>query len=178
MEAHGEAINDTEIARPADDLECAFFDHYPRVVSVISRIIRDPARAEELAVEAFLKLPAGSAIEADSQRAWLIRTGARLGLDELRRQKRSERYSRWLQVIRPVRTPEELHQVNQEQSRVREILSVLARRDAELLLLRVEGFSYAELAKALRLNESSVGTMLARAQRTFRQEFLRRYGDD
>jgi RNA polymerase sigma factor (sigma-70 family) len=178
VEAQSEAINEIGIAAPADALESIFFVHYASVVNVISRIIRDPARAEELAVEAFLKFPSGGTVVPDLQRPWLIRTGARLGLDELRRQKRSQRYSGWLQFLRPVQTPEELHQVSQERDRVRDILSILPRRDAELLLLRAEGLSYAELAKAIRLNEASVGTMLARAQRTFRQEYIRRYGDE
>jgi DNA-directed RNA polymerase specialized sigma24 family protein len=41
------------------------------------------------------------------------------------------------------------------------------------LLLRAEGYSYRDIATALDLNEASVGTLLARAVRAFRES----YGD-
>ena len=44
-------------------------------------------------------------------------------------------------------------------------------RERSLLLLRAEGFSYREIARALELNEGSVGTLLARAQRSFRVKY-------
>jgi DNA-directed RNA polymerase specialized sigma24 family protein len=44
----------------------------------------------------------------------------------------------------------------------------MPKRDRELLLLRAEGYSYRELAGALRLNEASIGTLLARARDAFR----------
>ena len=55
--------------------------------------------------------------------------------------------------------------------------SSLSWRSAALLLLRCEGLSYLEIAAALKLNPASVGTFVARAQREFRQEFVKRYGD-
>lgn len=48
---------------------------------------------------------------------------------------------------------------------------------AELLLLRSEGLSYQALAEALALHPASVGQQLARAQQTFRKEYVRRYGE-
>jgi RNA polymerase sigma-70 factor (ECF subfamily) len=50
-------------------------------------------------------------------------------------------------------------------------------RQAELLLLRHEGFDYRELAAALHLNPASVGTLLSRAQETFRKEYIKAYGE-
>lgn len=56
------------------------------------------------------------------------------------------------------------------------MLAALAPRQTELLILRASGLSYDELAAALELNPASVGTLLARAQRAFRKEYLNRYG--
>jgi RNA polymerase sigma-70 factor, ECF subfamily len=53
---------------------------------------------------------------------------------------------------------------------------MIARRQAELLLLRSHGLSYEELASTLHLNPASVGTLLARAQQAFRKEYINRYG--
>jgi RNA polymerase sigma factor (sigma-70 family) len=54
---------------------------------------------------------------------------------------------------------------------VRAALRELSPRDQEMLLLRAEGYSYREIASALGLNEPSVGTLLARAKRAFRQAY-------
>jgi RNA polymerase sigma-70 factor (ECF subfamily) len=49
-------------------------------------------------------------------------------------------------------------------------------QQAEILLLRGNGLSYQEVASTLGLNPASVGTLLSRAQRAFRKEYLKRYG--
>ena len=74
-------------------------------------------------------------------------------------------------------TPEDLHLANDEQQRVRSVLAGLRRRDAALLVLRSDGLAYDELADALGLTRTSVGTFISRAQRAFRNEYVRRYGE-
>jgi len=58
------------------------------------------------------------------------------------------------------------------------VLASIPKRDAELLVLRSVGFSYSELGDALQLKQTSVGTMLSRAQQAFKNEYLRRFGHD
>ena len=50
---------------------------------------------------------------------------------------------------------------------VRRALDGLAPRDRELLLMREEGFSYREIGGAVGVSASSVGTLIARAQKRF-----------
>ena len=45
-----------EVENHPADLDTLFRTEYPRLARIIARIIRDPGRAEELAVEVFLKL--------------------------------------------------------------------------------------------------------------------------
>jgi RNA polymerase sigma-70 factor (ECF subfamily) len=54
---------------------------------------------------------------------------------------------------------------------VRAALNRLSERDRQLLLLRADGYRYHEIAVALDLNEASVGTLLARAKRAFREAY-------
>jgi DNA-directed RNA polymerase specialized sigma24 family protein len=54
--------------------------------------------------------------------------------------------------------------------------SLLNPRDAELLLLRADDFSYNAIAQSLGLNSTSVGTLLSRAQQAFRKEYVKQYG--
>jgi RNA polymerase sigma-70 factor (ECF subfamily) len=145
---------------------------------VIVRVVRDPARSEELAVEVFLRLSRNDGAQSDNPEAWLYRTAVRIGLDELRRQTRRLHYESLLGFISgtAVPTPEQIHAASEEREKVRRILGKIPRRQAELLLLRSHGLSYEELASALDMNPASVGTLLARAQQTFRKEYLKRYG--
>ena len=53
----------------------------------------------------------------------------------------------------------------------------MPRREAELLLLRSDDYSYDDLAKALAINAVSVGTLLSRAKQAFRKEYVKRYGE-
>jgi RNA polymerase sigma-70 factor (ECF subfamily) len=136
------------------DLETIFGAQYERIARVIARIVRDPARAEELAVEVFLKLWRNPQAQEGNTEGWLYRAAVRTGLDELRRQTRQIRYERLLGFVRRVPTP----------------------RQAELLLLRSHGLTYDEVASALHLNPASVRTLLSRAQHAFRKEYIKRYG--
>jgi RNA polymerase sigma-70 factor (ECF subfamily) len=52
-------------------------------------------------------------------------------------------------------------------SGLRAALAELAPRDREILLMREEGFRYAEIAEVVGVAPSSVGTLLARALRRF-----------
>ena len=158
------------------DIESLFRARFDRVARVVARVVRDPARAEELAVEAFVRLWRTPRAHTPQAEAWLYRTAVRLGLDELRRQTRRERYEGLLGVLRRNPTPEQIHAAVEEQDRVRAVLASLPPRQAELLLLRSHDLSYSELAAALDIHPPSLGTLLARAQKSFRKEYVRRHG--
>jgi RNA polymerase sigma-70 factor, ECF subfamily len=164
------------IEAAAFDFEAVFGAEYDRVARAVARIIRDPARAEDLAVEAFWRLWNTPAAHGGPAAAWLRRTAVRLALDELRRRARRARYESVLTFLRPPRTPDDLFSAAEERGRVRTVLAAMPRRQAELLLLRSDGESYDGLASTLSLNTASVGTLLNRARQAFRKEYLRRYG--
>ena len=82
-----------------------------------------------------------------------------------------------MSFLRPPRTPDDLFSTTQEQGRVRAVLAAMPRREAELLLLRSDEYSYEDLAKALAINAVSVGTLLSRAKQRFRKEYVKRYGE-
>jgi RNA polymerase sigma-70 factor (ECF subfamily) len=127
-------------------------------------------------VEVFWKLWRSPNAQGPNTRGWLYRAAVRVALDELRKQMRREKYERLFGLSRRVETPEELEAASQQQRHIRDVLASLARRQAELLLLRGDGLSYQDIAQALELNPASVGTLLSRAQEAFRKEYIRRYG--
>lgn len=66
--------------------------------------------------------------------------------------------------------------VPESSEQVRHALSALPFREQQMLLLRADGYSYRDIATALSLNESSVGTLLARAKRAFRAAYKEETG--
>ena len=163
------------------DFESTFRAHYGRVARVIQGVVHDRARAEELAVEVFVKLWRSPKAQTERAGGWLYRAAVHRALDELRRRERRGRYERLFGFLKPVAThpvptPEDLRATSEERDQVRRVLATIEPRAAELLLLRGQGLSYEEVAAALDLNPASVGTLLSRAQEAFRKEFVKRYG--
>lgn len=181
-----DAPSEAVIAMTADngdaDLEIIFRTHYERIARVIAGVIRDHARAEELAVEVFLKWDRYPRAHGEKAEGWLYRTALRTALNDLRSELRRSRYETVFAFLvsyvskRPP-SPEQVSVAKEEQEQVRVVLNKLSRRDAELLLLRNSGLSYGEIAESLHLKQSSVGTLLSRAEQAFRKEFIKLYGE-
>jgi len=159
------------------DFEAAFRLYYVRVARLIARIVRDPGRAEELAVEVLYRLWRNPNAQGEKIGGWLYRTAVRAGLYEIRREARRERVAHLFRPAARPAAPDEVHEAAEDQRRVRDVLAKMEPQRAELVLLRSAGLSYAELAAALDLNPASVGTLLSRAQRVFRKEYVKRYGE-
>ena len=161
------------------ELDAIFRAHYGRITRVIGKVIHDQARAEELAVEVFLKWWRTPAARGQHAEGWLYRAAVRRALDELRSHTRRNRFERLFGVGRESPpTPERLFAANAEQQRVRTVLGALDRRHSELLLLRSQDLSYQEIAASLALNPGYVGSLVSRAQEAFRKEYRKRYGTE
>ncbi len=158
--------------------ESVFHRHYESVARAIARIVRDTARAEEIAAETFWKFWRNPKVSESGYAAgWLYKTAIRMALDDLKKEaRRLRRESRQANPL-PAQTPEQVHEVSEERTRVRLVLASLDPRQAELLLLRNNDLSYAEVAAALDLNPASVGTLISRAQQAFRKEYVNQYGE-
>jgi RNA polymerase sigma-70 factor (ECF subfamily) len=175
MNARSEPFAEAAMPPAGDDVGTLFHLHYPQIARTIARIVNDPGRAEELAVDVFWKFMHSPRAHDGNVAGWLYRTAIRKGLDELRRHQRREKYERlWFFTAAP--SPELLHSASEDQRQVRTVLGTLRSRHSELLILRSEGLSYQEIAEVLGLNEASIGTLLRRAQDAFRKEYVKRYG--
>jgi RNA polymerase sigma-70 factor (ECF subfamily) len=164
-------------ALAADRLDELFRLHYARLARVVGRIVHDQARAEEIAADVFLRWRRHPAAHGDGAEGWLYRVAARQALDAWRRDQRWARVERVLaHVGLAPRTPADLHAGAEERRQVRATLAALRPRDATLLLLWAEDGSYADMASAVGVQATSVGSLLRRAQDAFRKEYEARYG--
>jgi len=176
-----EAVADSNVNEMHLDIEALFRAHYGRVARIIARAVRDRGRSEELAAEVFLKLWRNHKAQSKNVEGWLYRVAVRAGLDELRRQRRRGHYERmlaWVQPRPPAATPEDIHSVSQKKDKVRSVLSIMKPRQAQFLLLRSHDFSYQEVASILNVNPASIGTLVSRAEESFRKEYIKRYGQE
>jgi RNA polymerase sigma-70 factor (ECF subfamily) len=156
--------------------EVVFRHEYRRIARVIARIVNNPSRAEELAVEVFCKLLHNPSANGPQVAGWLHKTAVRIGLDELRKQNRREKYEGLFRFLRPSPTPEQLHTETENQERISKTLSAIRQRSAEILILRSDGMSHDEIAAELGIRSESIRTLYSRAREEFRSEYERRYG--
>jgi DNA-directed RNA polymerase specialized sigma24 family protein len=71
MHAPTEAAEAPQASLTTFDFEAVFRANYPRIARAVTRIIGDPARAEDLAVEAFCKLWRTPHAQCDTAAGWL-----------------------------------------------------------------------------------------------------------
>lgn len=161
-----------------------FIAHHTRVVAVLLRLLEDPMRAEEMANEVFWRAfrRYSAKAEGSTMAGWLYRTAANLGISELRAAARRRRYedaaAKAIRATEAQGTPLDDLLREETRARVRSALASLKRWQARILILRASGLSYRELATALRLRPSSIGTMLARAESRFQAQYLLMNGSE
>jgi RNA polymerase sigma-70 factor, ECF subfamily len=172
----GASIPITVPEEAARDFNTLFNTSYRRLARLLYRVTGDIGRAEDVASEAFWRLHRKPPAADTNIEGWLYRTGLRLALDQIKRQRRRDRYEALGSFFGFAASPHQELERNEEGERVRQALGALKPEQAGLILLRADGLTYAELAQALHLNPGSVGTLLSRAEQAFRKEYVNRYG--
>jgi RNA polymerase sigma-70 factor (ECF subfamily) len=160
-----------------------FQEHYPRIVGMLARLTGDRGHAEEVAADVFCKIATRPGLaDLEDLTAWVYRVATNAGLDAVRSNARRRRREReaGVESIRVAPGKGALDELLQQErcARVRNVLSVLKPREAQLLLLRANGLAYRELAVTLGINPGSVGTLLARAEAEFERKYRARYGGE
>jgi RNA polymerase sigma-70 factor (ECF subfamily) len=158
-----------------------FRERYRDLYGLAYRLLGDHGEAEDVVQETFLKLDGQAVLDRPDEEvvAWLRRVCLNTGYNRLRGQRRaSDRLDR---AARAERVDDEtdtgatplLEVLRAEQQRaVRQALASLPERQRACLLLRHAGYSYAEIAATLDLAVGSVGVLLARGERAFRDAYL------
>lgn len=171
-------MSDTQAAARQESIgfEEAFTLYHRTVFRAARSIVRDAGLAEDVTQETFLRLyhHQDSILNDEMLRPWLIRVAINVAKNTIRGQVRAntrdETYVKEQgERISSVETDYEeaagISDINRCLSRIREPLR-------SCLILKQQGLSYKEIAASLELNESSIGTFIARA----RSEFAKFYG--
>ncbi len=157
--------------------EEAFTLHHRTVFRAARSVVQDAGLAEDVTQETFLRLynNLGSITDEQMLRPWLIRVAINVARNTIRGNIRAN--TRDENYVKETGTYEaaSIETDYEEQAGVNEIVRALNKIKEPLrscLLLKQQGLSYKEIAASLELNETSIGTYIARA----RQEFSRFYG--
>jgi RNA polymerase sigma-70 factor (ECF subfamily) len=146
----------------------------------LRRLVDDDALADDLAQEAGLRLlRAGRDGEIREPRAWLFHAGANLARDALRRRLTWSAASDALVHDAPPSppAPDELAAIEQDLGALARAIEALPPQARRILLLaRVDGQSYKEIARALGLAPKTVENHLARAVARLAEALGRRPG--
>jgi RNA polymerase sigma factor (sigma-70 family) len=171
-----------EAAQTARTAEIGFdeaFTLYHRTVFRVARgVVSDCALAEDVTQEVFLRLYKHlDAVPSDDLlKAWLIRVTINVARNAIRGNTRAtardDAFFKENEHTTAATEPELDFERKMQIEEVRRALAKVKEPMRSCLMLKQQGLSYKEIAAALSLNETSIGTFVARA----RKEFLRFYG--
>lgn len=157
--------------------EEAFTLHHRTVFRAARSVVHDAGLAEDVTQETFLRFykHQDSITDSEMLRPWLIRVAINVAKNTLRgnirANTRDENYVKESGILEAASVEIDY----EEYAGVNDIYKALNKIKEPLrscLILKQQGLSYKEIASSLELNESSIGTFVARA----RQEFARFYG--
>lgn len=141
----------------------ALFDNcYDTLVRYACRSTGTLEEAEECVQDAFLQLfhTLISGVRVENPLAYTFCVVRRGAARARQKHKRSEAALREADVVQSPELAPEL-----EAGELDRLLSILTRRELEVVLLRLESMKYREIARALGISASSVNVLLARAIR-------------
>jgi RNA polymerase sigma-70 factor, ECF subfamily len=157
----------------------AFTLHHRAVFRTARSVVRDVGLAEDVTQEVFLRLYRNldSTPNDDGLRPWLLRVAMNVALNTIRGQNRStareEEFAKRAEVQGHwTAEPEVEFERRTEIEGARRALDKIKEPMRSCLMLKQQGLSYREIAETLSINETNVGSLIARG----RKEFVRVYG--
>ena len=153
------------------DFDAAFDSNYEALFRYVQRLVGDSDLASDVVQESFVRL-LDNPLPDDEVRRWLFTVATNLVRDDARMRSRRqrllvERYDSSDLAGEPGEVPDMAAARSEKIAAARAALEQLSDRDRQMLLMREEGFRYAEIADVIGVAPGSVGTLLARALRRF-----------
>ncbi|MGH7541091.1 MAG: sigma-70 family RNA polymerase sigma factor [Gemmatimonadota bacterium] len=149
------------------DFQATFESQHASLFRYVNRLVGDDDLAADVVQESFVRLLENPMPEEEARR-WLFTVATNLVRDDARSRTRHQRLLAESDVRpEPVQSPHEAATRAERVRAVRRALAALAERDRTMLLMREEGFRYAEIAELVGVAPGSVGTLLSRALERF-----------
>lgn len=168
-------------------LEELFHDHGPGLVRFLSRKLKNPEDAEDIAQNAFIRIQrVANSGELDNLKAYLYQTASNLAIDQLRREKlhhnyiNAETHKHLAQEenagpsMSDHCTPERLLNARRQLQEIRTALDSLPVKCRQAFLLhRNRGLSYSEIAQEMGVSVSSVEKYILQSLKICRKALVK-----
>lgn len=162
----------TAIHAERSDFDALYARLHAPLLRYVERLVGDRDAAEDLVQEAFVRLLRRPDLDGEDARLWIFTVATNLVRDRGRAATRRQRLLAAGTVEQPsINLPDEDLERAERIRTVRTALDALPERDRLMLLMREEGFRYSEIAEALNVSASSVGTLIARALKRFTEVY-------
>jgi RNA polymerase sigma-70 factor (ECF subfamily) len=155
------------------DRIAAAYDSYQRELHSFALLgTHDPAAAEDVVQEAFLRLvrEVGAGRSPENVRAWLYTVAANLIASRGRRTAVADRWRSFFVVRDTAAAPESEYLRREMSDEVHEAMAALTREARVSLLLAAHGFSGREIAAAIGRSETATRSLMWRARLTMRDQ--------
>jgi RNA polymerase sigma factor (sigma-70 family) len=168
--------------RPEERSECLdgrsgfetfFRSHHRIVVRLAQNVLGDFQAAQDVAQEVFLAAYRRFPGDYEQAAGWVRVAAVHTALNVLRGEQRRDKRHRLIHEVRSLPSAEETVIDHEARAELCRLLARLPRRSAAALAMRHGGMSYVEIAEALGIKASHVGTLLRRAEAALRKEMDR-----
>ena len=159
----------TESGRTFGDVVDA---HQAEVLRYLRRLTGDPAEAEDLFQETFLRaLPAFDRLRTGSNhRAWIYRIATNAFLNHRRRQRRRNEVPLGVELAAPGRSPDHQHQARAAATACREaVVALPPKQRAAFVQRNVLGWDYPRIAEVMGCTRAAARANVYQAARRLRR---------
>jgi RNA polymerase sigma-70 factor (ECF subfamily) len=156
-----------------DDVVCAAYARHAEALSRwLTAFTRQPALAEDLTQEAFVRLllEVRSGRTPDDIGAWLHRVGRNLAVSRARRVAVANRHRDDVSMPRPPVCPETLAIAAEAEAVVSRAVAGLREDDRQAMIMAAYGYRSTEIGQSLGRTQGAVRTMLCRARARIRAD--------
>jgi RNA polymerase sigma factor (sigma-70 family) len=155
-------------------IEAAYAMHAGRLLRGLTVLTRDPAVAEDITQEAFMRfvVEVRAGRTPDAVGAWLYRVGHNIAMSRGRHLAVSQRHAADTVPRDAVPSPEALTIEAERHRGLRDALVELGPVDQQALIMSANGFNGAEIARSIGRSEGATRTLLCRARTKVRGRML------
>jgi RNA polymerase sigma factor (sigma-70 family) len=174
MEVKANLSESSNDSSKEDSFQQLFMEHYSLVVRKVLVIVKDQAVAEDVAQEVFVKLYHSDRNAIGNIPGWLTKVAVNTAYNHIRTEKRhharKDKQKRYGKIA--VGSVEDKYMTLEDITEVQKALMKLPQRDRDILIMKFSGYSYEEIAKNKGIDRMSIGTLLARAKKRFKNSYM------
>lgn len=174
MEVTANLSENSNNSSKEDAFQHLFKQHYSLVVRKVLIIVKEQAVAEDIAQEVFMKLYHTDRKAIQNMPGWLTKVAVNTAYNHIRTEKRHQarRDKQKIYEKNAGGSVEDGYMMRENIDEVQKTLMKLSERDRDILIMKFSGYSYEEIARNKGVDKISIGSLIARAKKRFKQCYM------